>query len=421
MLTTVWHPNTQHGLMPQSIEIESAQGAYLRTVDGRDILDAISSWWVITHGHCHPKIVEAVRMQAARLEQVIFAGFTHNSAEELAERLMAVTPKALSHVFYSDSGSTAVEVAMKMAAGYWAHQGRPRTRFLALEGGYHGDTFGTMAVGAPSAYNSVYRPFLFDVARIPVPVAGKEAESFAALEDYLRVHGGDTAAFLFEPLVQGAGGMRMYSPEALRTLCEMCRKYGVLLVADEVMAGFGRLGGLFACDQAGVVPDLMALSKGLTGGFLPMGATLATEDIYQSFYSTDRGRQFFHSTSFTGNALACTAACASLKIWEEEDVLGRVRDVSSWQAQGLERLSRHRGVSNVRSCGTILAMDVLGDGEGYLSSLQPQLYSAFLAQDVLLRPIGNTVYILPPYCVTQSDLDKAYSAIERAVSELSEG
>lgn len=417
---TLWHPNTQHGLLPDSIEIETAKGAYLYTKDGKKIIDAIASWWVITHGHGHPYIIEAVQKQAEKLEQVIFAGFTHAPAEQLAEKLIAITPKELCHIFYSDSGSTAVEVAIKMAVGFWAQTKGARTKILALEGGYHGDTFGTMATGSPSPYNRTYRPFLFDVAHIPLPQAGQEQESFTALEQYLKAHGHKTAAFLFEPLIQGAGGMRIYSPEALQTLCEMCRKYDILLIADEVMTGFGRTGTMFACEQAGITPDLMALSKGLTAGFLPMGATLATREIYEAFYSQDRGKQFFHSTSFTGNALACAAANASLEIWEKEPVMEKIKTIANCHEQAEIRFAKNPNLENIRSLGTILAMDIKTDETGYLSNLQPQLYRSLLSQNVLLRPIGNTVYILPPYCIIESDMEKIYAAVEQTVNAINE-
>ncbi len=416
----IWHPFTQHAIAPESIHVDRAAGAYLFVRDAykneKRVIDAISSWWVITHGHCHPDIIHAVQEQAGRLDQVIFAGFTHDAAEELAAGLIEVTDPSLSHVFYSDSGSTAVEVALKQAIGYWEHTGRPRRKIIALEDGYHGDTFGTMSAGARSVYNKVYEPFLFEVEHIPVPVAGKESESFEALEHLLKTHKDDVAAFIFEPLIQGAGGMQIYTPETLKTLVDMCRAHDVLLIADEVMTGFGRTGTMFACSQAGFTPDIVCLSKGLTSGFLPMGATLCSADIYQAFYHKDKSKMFFHSSSFTGNAVACAAANASLKIWRDEPVQNRIDMIMKSHAEASARFSARGDVENVRQKGTILAMDVVvGEGSGYLSEIQPKLYEAFLSQNVLLRPLGNTIYVLPPYCMTQDDLDAAYGAIHHAL------
>lgn len=416
----LWHPYTQHAISPDSIHIDRAAGAYLfarHESHGvprgeRRIIDAISSWWVITHGHCHPDIMHAVQQQAGALDQVIFAGFTHEPAEKLAEQLVAVTGDGLEHVFLSDSGSTAVEVALKMAIGYWEHSGHPRQKIIALEGGYHGDTFGTMSVGGRSVYHKIYEPYMFEVEHIPFPCEGNEAETFAALEKLLDDHKDDVAAFVFEPLLQAAGGMRVYSSDVLKTMADMCRAHDVLLIADEVMTGFGRTGTMFACEQAGLVPDLMCMSKGLTGGFLPMGATLCTKEIYNAFYHKDKAKMFFHSSSFMGNPLSCAAANASLRIWEDEPVFERIEMIAKHHAEAAVRFSRRSNVTNIRQKGTVLAMDIIGEGAGYLSEIQPKLYESFLSQGVLLRPLGNTVYIMPPYCVSTDDLDEVYRAID---------
>ncbi len=406
----VWHPFTQHALAGPAVEVARAQGVYLYTRDGRKILDGISSWWVNTHGHCHPKIVASVQAQAAKLEQVIFAGFTHEPAERLAEKLLRVAGGNFRHVFYSDSGSTAVEAALKMAIGYWWHRGKPRSKIVALEGGYHGDTFGAMSVGGRSAFNRIYEPYLFDVAYLPFD------DMVAAFERVVR--GGDVAALIVEPLVQAAGGMRFYPPETLKALADLCKTHDVLLIADEVMTGFGRTGTMFACEQANVRPDIMCLSKGLTGGFLPMGATLCTAEIYDAFYAKDRSRMFFHSSSYTGNALACAAALASLEIWEEEPVMARIQRISKLHKGAVERFSVREDVENARSCGTIFALDAKGAGQGYFSAIGPKLYEIFMAHDVLLRPLGNTVYILPPYCITEDELNHVYDIIDIALDRL---
>ncbi len=427
----IWHPYTQHATAPETLHIDRAAGAYLfargddnsddiegELEDERCIIDAISSWWVISHGHCHPDIVRAVQVQAAKCDQVIFAGFTHDPAEELAEKLVNITSENLSHVFFSDSGSTAVEVALKMAIGYWEHKSAPRRKIIALDGGYHGDTFGTMSVGGRSVYHKIYEPYMFEVEHIPFPESGKESLCFDALEKILNDNKDDIAAFIFEPLLQGAGGMRIYSPDVLKTMSDMCRAHDVLLIADEVMTGFGRTGAMFACEQANLSPDLICMSKGLTGGFLPLGATLCSDEIYKAFYHKDKSKMFFHSSSFMGNPLSCAAANASLDIWENEPVLGRIEQIAKAHAKAACALSKRSDLTNIRQKGTMLAMDLKVDDAGYLSEIQPKLYEAFLSQDVLLRPLGNSIYILPPYCVSQDDLDKIYNSINIALNDL---
>lgn len=415
MNSPVWHPFTQHGIAGPMVNIVRAEGAYLYTQDGRKIIDAVSSWWVNTHGHCHPKIVAAVQAQAAKLEQVIFAGFTHEPAETLAAKLCAITKQ--DHVFYSDSGSTAVEVALKMAIGYWAQAtekngGKPRSKIVALEHAYHGDTFGTMSAGARSVYNSKYEEFLFDVHHLPFEnMAG-------AFEEYLNKNKNDVAALIVEPLVQGAAGMKMYSAEILKKLAALCQQHDVLLIADEVMTGFGRTGTLFACEQAGVQPDIVCLSKGLTGGFLPMGATLCAGKIYDAFYSTDRAKMFMHSSSYMGNALACAAALANLEIWESEKVLDNIQRIAACHGAAKAKFEKRGDVAEVRHLGTILAIDVKVPESGYLSTIGPRLYALFMGQDILLRPLGNTVYILPPYCTTNAELERIYDGIHGALDTL---
>lgn len=418
MTSPVWHPFTQHALADPPVLIERGEGAHLITADGQRIIDAISSWWVNTHGHGHPRIAAAIADQAIRLEQVIFAGFTHAPAEQLAAKLLERVPGDLTHVFYSDSGSTAVEVAIKMAIGYWHHWGEQRTRVAALEDAYHGDTFGTMAVGHHGVFTACYEPMLFAVDRLPFPAAGREQETVDALDQLLARDGCDVAALIVEPLVLGAGGMRMYPAETLRVLAETCRRHGVLLIADEVMTGFGRTGSFFACEQAGVTPDLMCLSKGLTAGFLPMGVTLATQTIFDAYYQPDRAKMFFHSTSFTGNPLACAAALASLEIWEKEPVFERITAIAEHHARRLPGLAARDDVAGVRQRGTIAAIDLKVPDGGYLADVQPRLYRYFLSQGVLLRPLGNVVYVLPPYCTSADDLERIYDVIHAGLDAL---
>lgn len=416
MASPVWHPFTQHALQPHATLVARGEGAWLVTPEGRRILDGISSWWVVTHGHCHPRIVAAIKAQAEALDQVIFAGFTHAPAERVARGLIDVAPAGLAHVFFSDSGSTAVEVALKMALGYWRNIGQPRSRIVALEHGYHGDTIGTMSAGARGVFNAAYAPLLFDVTRLPFPAAGAEQTALDALEAACREE--TPAALIVEPLVLGAGGMLMYTPAVLAEMARICARYDVLFIADEVMTGFGRTGTLFACEQAGVTPDIMCVAKGLTGGSLPLAATLCQARIFEAHRSADRAKTFFHSSSYTANPIACAAAAANLEMWRDEPVLERISSLADVQQAALAWLSREIAVSGLRQLGTIAAMDVKVDDAGYLADAGPRLYASLLAQDVLLRPLGNTIYVMPPYCVTQHDIDSIYQAIAHAVRTL---
>jgi adenosylmethionine---8-amino-7-oxononanoate aminotransferase len=405
----VWHPFTQHAVQPDATLITKGAGAWLETADGRRIFDAISSWWVVTHGHRHPHIVQAIKDQADRLDQVIFAGFTHEPAEKLARRLVALTPPGLEYVFFSDSGSTSVEVALKMALGFWRHRAEKRTGILALEGAYHGDTIGGMSVGERGVFNAPYDPLLFDVTRLPFPSAGREEATLNALK--AACSAGGVAALIVEPLVLGAGGMLIYAPEVLSEMKRLCEADGVLFIADEVMTGWGRTGTLFACEQAGVTPDIACYSKGLTGGSLPLAVTLCRADIFDAHYSTDRSRTFFHSSSYTANPIACAAALANLEIWANEPVLERIAAICRLHAQGLERFRDDRRFTNVRQIGTIAALDIVSGDAGYLAAIGPRLYQDFLSRNLLVRPLGNTIYIMPPYCSGQSELGLVYDAI----------
>jgi adenosylmethionine---8-amino-7-oxononanoate aminotransferase len=411
--SAVWHPFTQHAVQPDATLIATAEGAWLQTPDGRRIFDAVSSWWVVTHGHRHPHIVQAIKNQIDRLDQVIFAGFTHEPAETLARQLVAITPPELEYVFFSDSGSTSVEVALKMALGFWRHQGTGRSRILALEGAYHGDTIGGMSVGERGIFNAPYESLLFDVERLPFPRAGAEQVTLDALEAACRT--GTAAALIVEPLILGAGGMLIYPPSVLTEMQRICRAHDVLLIADEVMTGWGRTGTLFACEQAGVTPDIACYSKGLTGGSLPLAVTLCRRDVFDTHYSTDRTRTFFHSSSYTANPVACAAAVANLEVWQTEPVMARITGIAAAHARRLNRFRDDRRFTNVRQIGTIAAFDVVTTDAGYLAHIGPHLYKDFLARDVLVRPLGNTIYLMPPYCSSDSELDQVYDLIDEIV------
>lgn len=416
MKSPVWHPFHQHGLGEDIPLVTHAEGATMFTADGRRVIDAISSWWVTTHGHCHPRLMAAIRAQSERLDQLIFAGWTHQPAEDLARELVRIMPRPLDHVFFSDSGSTSVEVALKMALGYFAHRDEDRHRILVLEHSYHGDTIGGMSVGARGVFNKPYAPLLFDVETIPFPAEGREQAALDALEQ--ACSRGDAAAFIVEPLLLGAGGMLIYSPRVLTEMRRICAAHGVLFIADEVMTAWGRTGTLFASEQAGIVPDILCLSKGLTGGSLPLAVTMATPEIYAAHYSTDRSKQFFHSSSYTANPIACAAANANLAIWREEPVLDRIADLTRRQTAGLARLAEHPRLANTRQLGSVIALDVVVEDGGYMSELAPRLKADFTARNVLLRPLGNTVYVMPPYCIDDADLGAVHNAIIEVVDLL---
>lgn len=419
MTSALWHPFTQHGLCEPIRLVTHGSGAILWTEDGQRIIDGISSWWVTTHGHCHPRIMAAIAAQAQQLDQVIFAGWTHEPAETLVQGLTAIMPPELPYVFLSDSGSTSVEVAIKMALGYWLHRGEARHRIMVMEHSYHGDTIGAMSVGARSVYNRAYTPLLFDVGTLPFPLAGQEQATLDALEAACRSN--ELAALIVEPLILGAGGMLIYPAWVLAEMRAICARFGVLFIADEVMTGWGRTGTLTACEQAQIVPDLMCLSKGLTGGALPLAATMASAAIYDAHYSTDRAQQFFHSSSYTANPIACAAANANLAIWREEPVLERIATLATHQQTGLDSLATVPGIENPRQLGTIIAMEIAapqGQEQGYLSHLAPRLLAYFREQGLLLRPMGNTVYVMPPYSIEAADLDRLHHGIAEAVASL---
>jgi adenosylmethionine---8-amino-7-oxononanoate aminotransferase len=405
----VWHPFTQHAVHGEIPTIVGNEGAWLEADDGRRIFDAISSWWVVTHGHRYPPIMAAIRAQTELLDQIIFAGFTHPPAEELARRLLAITPAELEHVFFSDSGSTAVEVALKMALGFWLHSGEPRRHIIALDGAYHGDTIGGMSVGERGVFNAPYEPLLFDVSRLPFPHRGREQETFSALGQACRAQG--VAALIVEPLILGAGGMLMFEPAVLAEMARICKSHGVLLIADEVMTGWGRTGTLFACEQAGVVPDIACYSKGLTGGSLPLAVTLCRSAIFDAHYSQDRRKTFFHSSSYTANPIACAAAVANLKVWQTEPVRERIAALAAAHAKALDGCRDDRRFSHVRQLGTIAAFDLAVSDAGYLAGIGPRLYRHFMGRGFLVRPLGNTIYLMPPYCSTAEEIGALYGAI----------
>ena len=412
----LWRPFTQHAVEPTPPRIVRAEGAWLETENGERILDAISSWWVTTHGHRHPAIMAAIRNATESLDQIIFAGLTHEPAEALAQELVGLAPRGLAHVFFSDSGSTSVEVALKMALGFFRNRGEARAKIAVMEGAYHGDTIGAMSVGARGVFNAPYEPLLFDVERIPFPAPGREHATIDALQAAGR--SGELAALLVEPLILGAGGMLMYPPAVLAELARVARAAGALFIADEVMTGWGRTGTLFACEQADVSPDNLCTSKGLTRGAIPLAPTLATAAIFEAHWSTDRAKTFFHSSSFTANPIACAAALANVGVWRDEPVRERVATLAAAQARRVEGFRHDPRFANVRSCGTITALDLRSADAGYLAEVGPKLRAFFLARGLLVRPLGDVIYLMPPYCVTEAELDALYDAIAEAPDAL---
>ncbi len=406
----IWHPFTQMQTAPLPIPIVRGSGSVLYDADGREYLDMISSWWVNLHGHAHPHIAKRVAEQLQTLEHVIFAGFTHQPAVELAERLLAILPPNQSTVFYSDNGSTAVEVALKMAFQYWHNLGKPRQKIIAFENAYHGDTFGAMAVSGRSAFTAPFVPFLFDVDYLPVPTPGQEDAALAHAEALFT---NDVAAFIVEPLVQGSGGMIMYEPAILNKLFQLARRKGVLIIADEVMTGFGRTGKLFASDYLVEKPDLMCLSKGLTGGTMALGVTTCVQAIYDAFLSDDKFKTLFHGHSFTANPLACTAALASMDLLLLAETKANIQRISQSHADFAGKLATHPTVENIRQHGTLLAFDLkAGEQTSYFNNIRDTAYNFLLERGVLMRPLGNVLYLMPPYCTTDEQLAYTYEQIE---------
>ncbi|MBU1230746.1 MAG: adenosylmethionine--8-amino-7-oxononanoate transaminase [Proteobacteria bacterium] len=421
----VWHPFTQEGTAPPPLPMVRAKGASLFLEDGREILDLASSWWVNVHGHCHPAIADALAAQAHTLEHVIFAGFTHAPAARLAEALTSALPRPLDRVFYSDNGSTAVEAALKMAFQSWRNRGvLDRTLFLSFEGGYHGDTFGAMSVGRSSGFYAPFEDVLLKARHTPFAetwlndgeVEDREAAALATLDFILDRDGAHLAGFIAEPLVQGAAGMRMCRPEFLRAVCARVSALGIPVIFDEVMTGFGRTGTLFALEQAGVVPDILCLSKGLTGGFLPLAATVASSAIYETFLGQDFSTAFAHGHSYTANPLGCAAALASLALFESERTLERIAHIRRANLRWLDEAAAVPGVTKPRVLGSIVALNLGGEGD-YHSALGPVLKARFLEMNLLVRPLGNVVYLMPPACIPPEALARAHAVTLQILRE----
>ncbi|HRW58358.1 MAG TPA: adenosylmethionine--8-amino-7-oxononanoate transaminase [Chlamydiales bacterium] len=420
-MKNLWHPFTQ--MKDQSFpEVLSAKGLNLYLKDGKVLKDMISSWWVILHGHCEESISEAIAMQAKQLEQVIFANFSHLPAKELTSLLQEFLPEELNSFFFSDNGSTAVEVALKMAYQYHLNIGNhDKKEFIAFEGAYHGDTIGAMSVGSRSMFSKPFNPLLFDVKRVSFPSTfendpdrkQKEKNSIQHVEKLLSTH--QIAALIIEPLIQGAAGMRICSIEYLQTLSKLCKKYDTIVIYDEVMTGFGRTGELFSFIKAKTVPDIVCVSKGITGGFIPLGLTIASETIYKGFLSDDPLKAFYHGHSYTANPIACQAAIASLKLLKEKPLY---KEIESWHRKYIQMLSSLPFIKNIRVVGTMMAFDIFAEDEGYLSTIGKRLQKNLYEKGIYIRPLGNTIYLLPPYCIKKEELEEVYTRLKESMESI---
>ena len=413
----IWHPFTPLKGAADPLCVLRGKGAYLYTNTGRCLIDAVSSWWVNIHGHAHPRLAKALYAQASELEHVIFAGFTHPAALRLTESLLNALPYPYARIFFSDNGSTAVEVALKMALQYHVNQGNPRQQIIAIEGGYHGDTFGAMSLGGKNLFTNPFSRHMFEVAQLPFPSPKRAAQSKRHLLQLLRLR--PTAAFVFEPLIQAAAGMRIYAAEWLSEAIAACQAKGVLCIADEVFTGFGRTGQLFATSSLSKAADIIALSKGLTGGMMPMGVTLCRQAVCQAFESDDFKKTFFHGHSYTANPLACRVAEESLRMLQEPETQTAISWLSQQQAAFFTEIATHRQVADARSIGTVGALTLKSSSStGYDNPLRAYIYDFFLERDILLRPLGNVLYVLPPYVIEKKALQRIYSAITAFLDSL---
>ncbi len=409
----IWHPFTPQKDAPRTVGIVKGEGIYLIDEDDNRYIDAISSWWVTLHGHAHPYIAHKLYEQSRQLEQVIFAGFTHLPAVLLAEKLLPVLPGDFARIFYSDNGSTATEVAIKMALQYWWNKGHPRKRVIALTEGYHGDTFGAMSAGSRSVFTAAFTDKLFEVDFIDLSRPEQE-DIFSSLMPE------ETACFIYEPLVQGAAGMKMHTPARLDAVLHWMKSHQIICIADEVMTGFGRTGTLFATNQCSVKPDIICLSKGLTGGTMALGITACTAAIHQAFISEEPTHTFFHGHSFTANPLACTVALASFELLSDPACGESIQRIAQMHAGFIRTISRESiasKIKNLRQTGTILAFEVISEKDGYLNTISSLFTEQALKKGVFLRPLGNTVYVMPPYCITMEELGTVYAVIKELLYE----
>ena len=410
----IWHPYTQHKTSKPPIAIVKGEGALLWDDSNKEYIDAIASWWVNPFGHSNRFIADAIYKQLTTLEHVLFGGFTHEPAVVLSEKLIEILPKNQKKIFFSDNGSTAVEVAIKVALQYFFNKGEKKTTIIAFENAFHGDTFAAMAASGISFYTQAFEGMFIDIVRIPVPIKGQEEVSFLALAQAIKNN--NCAGFIFEPLVQGAAGMVMYEPEALDKLIKICQENGVLTIADEVMTGFGKTGKTFACDYLQTQPDMMCLSKALTGGTIPMAITTFTQELFDAFYSDDINKALFHGHTFTANPTGCAAALASLELLQTDEMQTNIARVNQSHLEFQKHIEKHPKVTTTRVLGVIFALEIITENQAsYYGTLRNKLYDFFIENGIILRPVGNIVYILPPYIITDSQLQKIYDVVESAL------
>ena len=410
----LWHPYTQHKTAATPIAIVKGEGALLWDENNKEYIDAIASWWVNPFGHSNRFIADAIYKQLTTLEHVLFGGFTHEPAILVAEKLMKILPDNQKKIFFSDNGSTAVEVAIKVALQYFFNKGEKRTTIIALEDAFHGDTFAAMAASGISFYTQAFKGMFIDVVRIPVPIKGREQESYDALNKAIATY--NCAGFIFEPLVQGAAGMVMYAPEALDELITICKNHQVLTIADEVMTGFGKTGKTFACDYLQTQPDMMCLSKALTGGTIPMAITTFTQELFDGFYSDDINKALFHGHTFTANPTGCAAALASIDLLQSQEMQDNIERIHESHLVFQKSIENHPKVTTTRVLGVIFALEIKTESQAsYYGTLRNKLYNFFIENGVVLRPVGNIVYILPPYIITPQQLQKVYEVVEKAL------
>lgn len=410
----IWHPYTQHKTAALPIAIKRGEGALLWDENNKEYIDAIASWWVNPFGHSNKFIADAIYKQLTTLEHVLFGGFTHEPAIIISEKLLEILPKNQQKIFFSDNGSTAVEVAIKVALQFFFNKGEKKTTIIAFENAFHGDTFAAMAASGISFYTQAFHGMFIDVVRIPVPIKGQEQESFDALKNVIQNH--NCAGFIFEPLVQGAAGMVMYEAEALDNLLRICQENKVLTIADEVMTGFGKTGKTFACDYLAEKPDMMCLSKALTGGTIPMAITTFTQDIFEAFYDEDINKALFHGHTFTANPTGCAAALASLSLLQTQEMQDNIIRVNARHLGFQKHIESHTKVTTTRVLGVIFALEIQTESAAsYYGTLRNKLYDFFIGNGVILRPVGNIVYILPPYIITDEQLQKVYEVVEKAL------
>src|SRR5690554_1078349 len=408
-----WHPYTQHKLFSDHIAIVKGENALLWDENGKEYIDAIASWWVNPYGHSNPKLAGAIYKQLTSLEHVLFGGFTHEPAVLLSENLMKILPKNQQKIFFSDNGSTAVEVALKVALQYFFNKGKKRTKILAFESAFHGDTFGAMAASGISFFTEAFEDSLIEVVRIPVPTKGNEEKAVNELTQQLKTE--QFAAFIFEPLVQGAAGMVMYEAKILSEMIRICKVHNVFTIADEVMTGFGKTGKNFACDYLNENPDMMCLSKALTGGTIPMALTTFTQELYNAFYDQDINKALFHGHTFTANPVGCTAALTSIEMLQSVEMQENIKRINQKHKTFAAKLLSNPNVENIRVLGVILAFEIKRNNtESYYGDFRQKLYKFFIANGIILRPVGNIVYILPPYVITDKQLEKVYEIVEKA-------